>query len=171
MTVKQAAALIAGFDPNSVDESGDWFKDRATGLSDSDGITWVAVCVRVAFVRACLDSLHARSQLFSYTRSARTAARRIHSLARCCRAVRKELSARFAGTAEGAGTRDPTARRLAAYQGEAGYHEKASRPWRAVDRDIQGTRYTVRMTAHHRRGTTSSRRADTTCAGYPAACG
>lgn len=41
LTVEQAAALIAGVDPTSVDPSGDFFKDRETGLTDSDGITWV----------------------------------------------------------------------------------------------------------------------------------
>jgi len=41
LTVKQAAALIAGFDPNAVDVCGDYFKDVETGLTDSDGITWV----------------------------------------------------------------------------------------------------------------------------------
>jgi hypothetical protein len=41
LTVRQAAALIAGVDPNSVDKSDEWFKDSETGLTDSDGITWV----------------------------------------------------------------------------------------------------------------------------------
>lgn len=41
LTVEQAAALIAGVDPMSVDQSGEFFKDRETGLTDSDGITWL----------------------------------------------------------------------------------------------------------------------------------
>lgn len=41
LTVNQAAALIAGFDPNSVDSSGDYFKDCETGLTDSNGISWI----------------------------------------------------------------------------------------------------------------------------------
>jgi len=41
LTVRQAAALIAGVDPNSVDDSGEWFKDSETGLTDGDGIAWV----------------------------------------------------------------------------------------------------------------------------------
>ena len=41
LSVEQAAALIAGFDPNTVDSSGAYFKDRETGLTCSDGIAWV----------------------------------------------------------------------------------------------------------------------------------
>jgi len=41
LTVDQAAAMIAGVDPNSIDPSGDFFRDRETGQTDSDGITWV----------------------------------------------------------------------------------------------------------------------------------
>ncbi|SAL38682.1 hypothetical protein AWB68_01692 [Caballeronia choica] len=41
LTVDQAAALIAGFDPYSIDKSGDFFQDGETGLTDSDGIAWV----------------------------------------------------------------------------------------------------------------------------------
>ena len=43
LTVQQAAALIAGFDPNAVrfnSDSAGWFQNE-TGLTDSDGITWV----------------------------------------------------------------------------------------------------------------------------------
>lgn len=55
LTVEQAAASIAGFDPNSVDESGNWFEDQETGLTDSDGIIWA----QTAFV-ALVDSVNAR---------------------------------------------------------------------------------------------------------------
>lgn len=41
LTVEQAAALIAGFDSNSIDESGNGFKNGQTGLTDSEGIAWV----------------------------------------------------------------------------------------------------------------------------------
>ncbi len=41
LTVKQAAALFVGFNPNAVDVSGDYFKDVETGFTDSDGITLV----------------------------------------------------------------------------------------------------------------------------------
>jgi hypothetical protein len=41
LTVRQAAALIAGYDPSAVDASGDFFCDRDTGRTDSGGIAWV----------------------------------------------------------------------------------------------------------------------------------
>lgn len=37
-SVTDAAALIAEFEPSAVDASGDYFKDKQTGLTDSDGI-------------------------------------------------------------------------------------------------------------------------------------
>lgn len=46
-TIDQAAALIAGYDPNSVDASGEWFKDVETGLTCSDGIGDVAAAFTV----------------------------------------------------------------------------------------------------------------------------
>ncbi len=51
LTTEQAAALIAGFDPNSVDASGDYFKNIETGLTDSDGIVWIQTAF-VALVNA-----------------------------------------------------------------------------------------------------------------------
>lgn len=39
--VHQAAALIAGVDPNLVDETGEYFRDPETNLTDSKGITRV----------------------------------------------------------------------------------------------------------------------------------
>jgi hypothetical protein len=65
LTVEQAAALIAGFDPNSVDESGNWFKNRETGLTDSGGITWV----QTAFV-ALVNAVNARKLKATIRRSA-----------------------------------------------------------------------------------------------------
>ena len=41
LSVEQEAALIAGFDPNTVDSSRAYFKDRETGLTCSDGIARV----------------------------------------------------------------------------------------------------------------------------------
>jgi hypothetical protein len=43
LTVQQAAALIAGFDPNAVrfDSNGAAWLESETGLTDSDGIGWV----------------------------------------------------------------------------------------------------------------------------------
>lgn len=41
LTVADAAALIAGVDPMAVDPTGEFFRDRETGLTTSDGITWV----------------------------------------------------------------------------------------------------------------------------------
>lgn len=44
LTVPQAAALLAGVDPNAVrfnSEGGAWFDDPETGLTDSRGIQWV----------------------------------------------------------------------------------------------------------------------------------
>jgi hypothetical protein len=41
LTVEQAAALIAGFDPNAVDVSGNCFKSQEAGLTDSDGMASV----------------------------------------------------------------------------------------------------------------------------------
>ncbi|BBE10398.1 Uncharacterized protein MCB1EB_2237 [Mycoavidus cysteinexigens] len=38
LTVSDAAALIAGVEPNSVDSSGQYFRDRESGLTDSGGI-------------------------------------------------------------------------------------------------------------------------------------
>lgn len=38
-TVLQAAALIAGFDPNSIDSSRQYFRDPETNQTDSDGIS------------------------------------------------------------------------------------------------------------------------------------
>jgi hypothetical protein len=34
----EAAALIAGYEPSSIDDSLEWFKNKETGLTDSDGI-------------------------------------------------------------------------------------------------------------------------------------
>lgn len=41
LSVEDAAALIAGFDPNSIDGTRQFFRNRETNLTDSDGITWV----------------------------------------------------------------------------------------------------------------------------------
>ncbi|WP_144156173.1 hypothetical protein [Paraburkholderia sp. BCC1885] len=41
VSVEDAAALIAGFDPHSIDESRQFFRNPETNLTDSDGITWV----------------------------------------------------------------------------------------------------------------------------------
>ncbi|MCC8401403.1 hypothetical protein LJ655_05750 [Paraburkholderia sp. MMS20-SJTN17] len=65
LTVEQAAALIAGFDPNAVDESGEWFKNRETGFTDSDGITWV----RTAF-EALVNAINAGKLKATIRRSA-----------------------------------------------------------------------------------------------------
>jgi hypothetical protein len=40
-SVNEAAALIAGVDPNSIDESGEFFRDRETNWTDSQGIAGV----------------------------------------------------------------------------------------------------------------------------------
>ena len=45
LSVEEAAALIAGVDPTSVDSSGDYFRDTETGLTYSSGIN----LVRTAF--------------------------------------------------------------------------------------------------------------------------
>lgn len=37
-SVIEAAALISGFEPTSIDESLEWFRDKQSGLTDSDGI-------------------------------------------------------------------------------------------------------------------------------------
>ena len=42
-TVREAAALIAGFDPNAVDPSGKYFRNLETDYTDSNGIAEVAV--------------------------------------------------------------------------------------------------------------------------------
>ena len=55
LTVEQAAALIAGFDPNSIHVSGNFFENLETGLTDSDGITWV----QTAFT-ALVNAINAR---------------------------------------------------------------------------------------------------------------
>ena len=54
LTVCDAAALIAGFDPNSVDASGNHFRNPETGLTDSDGITGVktALCALANAINA-----------------------------------------------------------------------------------------------------------------------
>ena len=65
LTVEQAVALIAGFDPNSVDESGNWFKNRETGLTDSDGVTWV----QTAFA-ALVNAINVRKLKATIRRSA-----------------------------------------------------------------------------------------------------
>lgn len=65
LTVEQAAALIAGVDPNSVDDSGHWFKNRETGLTDSDGITWV----QTAFA-ALVNAINARKLKVTIRRAA-----------------------------------------------------------------------------------------------------
>lgn len=39
LSVYDAAALIAGFDPHSVDDEREYFRNRETNLTDSDGIT------------------------------------------------------------------------------------------------------------------------------------
>ncbi len=41
LTVPQAAALMADVDPNAVAEEGNFFRDRETGLTCSDGIVYV----------------------------------------------------------------------------------------------------------------------------------
>jgi hypothetical protein len=41
VSVEDAAALIAGFDPHSIDKARQFFRNRETNLTDSDGITWV----------------------------------------------------------------------------------------------------------------------------------
>ncbi|TDV23588.1 hypothetical protein C7405_1302 [Paraburkholderia caballeronis] len=41
LSVQDAAALIAGFDPHSIDESRQFFRSRETGVTDSGGITGV----------------------------------------------------------------------------------------------------------------------------------
>jgi hypothetical protein len=51
LSVNQVAAWIAGFDPNSVDPSGDYFKNDETGLMDGDGVAWVHTA-RAALVNA-----------------------------------------------------------------------------------------------------------------------
>jgi hypothetical protein len=65
LTVEQAAALTAGFDSNWIDKSGNWFKNRETGLTDSDGITWV----QTAFV-ALVNAVNARKLKATIRRSA-----------------------------------------------------------------------------------------------------
>lgn len=50
-TVHEAAALIAGFDPNAVDASGQYFKNIETGLTDSNGIA-IVVTVLAALTKA-----------------------------------------------------------------------------------------------------------------------
>jgi hypothetical protein len=47
LTVRQAAALIAGVDPNAVHESGDYFIDQETHLTTSEGITQVQAALAV----------------------------------------------------------------------------------------------------------------------------
>lgn len=61
LTVEQAAALIAGVDPMSVDPSGEFFRDRETGLTDSDGITWVHTAF--AALTNAIDGGRLRAQL------------------------------------------------------------------------------------------------------------
>ncbi|WP_129562593.1 hypothetical protein [Paraburkholderia dokdonensis] len=41
LSVEDAAALIAGFDPHAVDPSREYFRNRETNLTDSQGIAWV----------------------------------------------------------------------------------------------------------------------------------
>jgi hypothetical protein len=50
-TVHEAAALIAGFDPNAVAAGGEFFRNIENGLTDSDGIT-VVTTVLVALTKA-----------------------------------------------------------------------------------------------------------------------
>lgn len=54
LTVEQAAALIAGFDPTAVDASGMYFANPETGLNDSNGISWVQTAL-AALVNAIND--------------------------------------------------------------------------------------------------------------------
>jgi hypothetical protein len=54
-SVTHAAALIAGFDPNSVDESGNWFKDPGNRSYGQRRLTWV----QTAFV-ALVNAVNAR---------------------------------------------------------------------------------------------------------------
>jgi hypothetical protein len=53
-TVEQAVALIAFIDPNSIDESCDWFKNRETGFTDSDGIAWLQTAFAALAKRSAL---------------------------------------------------------------------------------------------------------------------
>lgn len=55
-TVTQAAALIAGVDPQSVDQSGNFFRDTETGLTYSDGIRDVQVALE-----SLVNAINARS--------------------------------------------------------------------------------------------------------------
>lgn len=41
LSVEDAAALIAGFDPNSIDGSRQFFRNRETNWTDTQGITTV----------------------------------------------------------------------------------------------------------------------------------
>lgn len=41
VSVEDAAALVAGVDPHSIDESRKFFKDPESNMTDSGGITWV----------------------------------------------------------------------------------------------------------------------------------
>lgn len=46
-TVHEAAALIAGFDPNAVDPSGQYFRNIETNLTDSNGISEVVAVLSI----------------------------------------------------------------------------------------------------------------------------
>ncbi|WP_156967002.1 hypothetical protein [Paraburkholderia ferrariae] len=41
VSVEDAAALVAGVDPHSIDESRKFFRDPESNMTDSGGITWV----------------------------------------------------------------------------------------------------------------------------------
>lgn len=59
-TVKQAAALVADFDPTSVDESGEYFRDPETGLTDSVGIAEVCTAFSALTTAIQAGTLKAR---------------------------------------------------------------------------------------------------------------
>ncbi|WP_322015966.1 hypothetical protein [Paraburkholderia sp. J12] len=41
LSVEDAAALIVGVDPHSIDESRQYFRDPESNMTDSSGIAWV----------------------------------------------------------------------------------------------------------------------------------
>lgn len=62
-TVHEAAALIAGFDPNAVDASGQYFQDIETGLTDSAGISAVTTVLAALTKAIATPNPKLRAQL------------------------------------------------------------------------------------------------------------
>jgi hypothetical protein len=61
-TVRQAAALIAEYDPTAVDASGEYFHDPETGLTDSVGIAGISTAFSALITAIQAGTLKARIQ-------------------------------------------------------------------------------------------------------------